>query len=198
MAGEHAVDFLAEVLDLDRLGAISDRTRPKDGVYPSEPERCINPNIFFCEGAEMKNRIVVLASAGMLLLAGLGGALSLDKAFCAVTSKSQVSMGLPASITATAVAESPGQIPPPVEKSGCTATTSCPTSTGGSTPLMCTGNNTCTNAGYQVICDGTPHSCSCWNLVPCNPDPECTCNCWAVGGSRTTVRQCVLNCNLAC
>jgi len=69
-----------------------------------------------------------------------------------------------------------GTTPAPLEKSGCSATTDCPTAGGGSTPLTCTGNANCIVYEYQVSCDGVLHSCGCVGT------DFCYCDCFAGGG----------------
>jgi hypothetical protein len=126
-------------------------------------------------------RKIVLLAALALFTATFCSAAPLA---CGLKSSQIASATLMAAIKAP-VAEVPGQIPPPLEKTGCTASVQCPTSGGGSTTLSCNGNATCTVYEYQIECDGVLHSCGCVGT------DLCRCDCLAGGG---TGLQCFHEC----
>lgn len=75
----------------------------------------------------------------------------------------------------------------------CTATTDCPVSGGGTTPLTCStpGSGTCVDFGYGVRCGSTTTYCGCYrpNLASCGND-LCVCDCFAAGGGLGCGREC--------
>lgn len=139
----------------------------------------------------MTKHITALTFLGMLLVAGFSHAAPLGEPVCAQSSSDHVSAVLPASITAPMGREISGQNPTPIAKSGCSATTDCP-SGSGSTPLTCTGNGTCTTSPFQVTCDGVTHSCPCYGS-PC--DPYCDCQCYIDFGGTLAAGRCVKSCS---
>ena len=82
-----------------------------------------------------------------------------------------------------------GLAPKPIFTAGCTAETQCPTTSGGSTTISCSGASSCSVGNYSVTCDGQTTFCGC---VGCD---FCFCDCLAGGGRPF---QCVRECNLHC
>jgi len=126
-------------------------------------------------------RKIVLLAALALFVSTLCSAAPLA---CGLKSSQVASATLMAAIKAP-LTEVPGRIPPPLEKTGCSASTDCPTSGGGSTPLTCTGNANCIVYEYQVSCDGVLHSCGCVGT------DFCVCDCLSGGGTGV---QCFHEC----